>query len=247
MSRLVKLMLLLVLANVAIFLWPNKANLAPHIYAERAELNPHFVRLNKEIEDRFYSKADGNVVIESQSSSAAPTLVSDIEVNVASNNARVPSDGVCYRLGPFTHQASYELAQAVLFNADVNYQKSKRASQKSDVYRLYLGPFNNRADVAQARLNLKQLEIFDHFARKVGDSEYIISLGIYSTQESAEAALRLFAGKLDEIRVRNETVVLPDSYWLHFALQESSPRFAQLNAIDWGESSVKLGPHDCRN
>lgn len=243
MSRWVQLMLLLILANVVIFWWPSQANNAPHVYPQRNELNPHFVRLNKEIEDRFYSKANGDIELEgsSQVSSLGPAAIESVP-----NVVDASGDGVCYRLGPFMHQASYDLAQAVLFNADVNFQKTKRASQESDVYRLFLGPFGSGAEVADARLDLKRKRILDHFSRKLDSGEYMISLGIYSTRETASTALRLFDGKLDGVQMQNETVVLPDSYWLHFVLQQDSEKFEQMNDIEWGENSVKLGPHTCR-
>jgi len=247
MSRLFQLVLLLILLNVVVFLWPNSADFAPHVHIERKELNPHFVRLNKEIEERFYSKASSDVVIAAPDSQPLPENLELLSV-VDSNSivAEVAEGDVCYRLGPFTHQASYELAQAVLFNADVNFQKSTRVSQESDVFRLYVGPFANTEEVAQARVELTRKRILDHFARKLNDDQYMISLGIYSTQETADTALRLFKGKLNDIKVRNETVVLPDSYWLHFALRSESSKLAQLSQIDWGESSVKFGPHECK-
>ncbi|MFT4634906.1 MAG: hypothetical protein ACI9OI_000695, partial [Chitinophagales bacterium] len=46
----------LVLLNVAAVLWPNKTASAAHVYAAREDVNPHFVRLNREIEGRFYSQ-----------------------------------------------------------------------------------------------------------------------------------------------------------------------------------------------
>lgn len=245
MSRLVQLVLLLILANVVVFLWPSKASFVPHVYSERSELNPHFVRLNKEIEERFYSRANSKIYIEVDEG-VSPAEGLQVGVESVPNVISQLGSGVCYRLGPFMHQASYELAQAVLFNADVDFQKSRRASQESDVYRLYLGPFADAGEVADARLELKRQRILDHFSRKLANGEYMISLGIYSTQETADNALRLFEGKLDGVKLQNEIVVLPDSYWLHFVLQRSSSKFEQLSDIEWGENSVKLGPHTCR-
>lgn len=244
MSGWAKLVFLLLLANIVVFLWPSQANIAPHVYGQRPELNAHFVRLNKEIEERFYSKNNGSNV-SLTNNNRVPNLQQGAVESVP-GVIDAAGDGVCYRLGPFMHQASYELAQAVLFNADVNFQKSTRVSQESNVYRLYLGMFASGVEVADARLDLKRKRIFDHFSRKLDSGEYMISLGIYSTQETANTALRLFDGKLEGVKMQNETVVLPDSYWLHFVLQQSSPKFEQLNDIDWGENSVKLGPHTCR-
>lgn len=246
MSLKVWFLLLLLSVNVAIFLWPSKHNVASHIYVKKEELNPHFVRLNKEIEERFYSQAAAIVVEPGDADKNAQAA--DSAISSATTAAELSSvvDGVCYRLGPFLHKASYELAQAVLFNAGVDYQKSTRTSQSSDVYRLYLGEFNDDVQVADARLELKQKKILDHFARKLDSGKYIISLGIYSSQETAETALRLFSGKLDGVKMKSETVLLPDSHWMHFVLPKNSSMLEQLTEIEWGENSAKLGPHSCR-
>ncbi len=241
MSTLFKLVLLLVMANVLVFFWPTSNNVAPHVYPESAELNPHFVRLNKEIEERFYSNTS-----ELPEVSSTSTTVPDLAQEEQTVSLTRDAGENCYRLGPFMHQESYELAQAVLFNADVNFQKSSRPSQESDVYRLFLGPFDSAAEAADARLELNRRRILDHFSRKTDDGVYMISLGIYSSEETANAAMRLFRGKLEGVKMQNETVVLPSSYWLHFALNNQSSKFEQLNDIDWGENSVKLGPHTCK-
>lgn len=232
MRTLLYIFAVLVLANVAIFWWPDKANYAPHVYAAKDDLNPHFVRLNKEIEEKFYSQA---AIIEEQSdvSNGAP-LVANLSPSQA-----------CYRIGPFMHQENFELAQAVLFNAEIDYRKSKRASKSSDVYRVFLGPFENQAQVSDARIDLKRRKVLDHFVRKQDDDSYIISLGIYSTLESAETAIRLFDGKLQAVQKQSEVVVLPGSYWLHFAMDKESRVRQQLSVIDWGEQSAKMGLHPC--
>ncbi len=243
MSGWLKIIGLLLLANIVVFLWPSKANVAPHVYSPRSELNPHFVRLNKEIEERYYGSKAAKDVASLGVNAPSQGAVRESVLNLVDQTG----EGVCYRLGPFMHNESYELAQAVLFNAEVEFQKSTRNSQVSDVYRLYLGPFASAAEVADARVDLKRKRILDHFSRKLDSGEYLISLGIYSTKATADTALELFNGKLRGVKMQNETVVLPNSHWLHFVLQQSSSKFEQLNDIDWGENSVKLGPHTCKS
>ncbi len=251
---LLKVSMLLVLINAVVFLWPSNVNHAPHVHHAQDELKPHFVRLNKEIEERFYSQLnneislnsssrDGTVLVEpddSESQDIAPFEFLDGGALAQSGNED------CYRLGPFMHRESYELAQAVLFNAGVEYQKSTRKTQESDVLRLFLGPYDTETQASDARLGLTKKRILDHFSRKLDDDTYIISLGIYSSEETADAALRLFADEIDGVKVQSETVVLPNSYWLHFILQRESSKLEQLSGIDWGENSVKLGLHECR-
>jgi hypothetical protein len=232
----------LVLLNVAAVLWPNKTASAAHVYAAREDVNPHFVRLNREIEGRFYSQptetVSENLNSESLGLSKAP------EVSLAGSNLVVAA-AACYRIGPFVHQANYELAQAVLFNADVDYKKSKRASKASNVFRIYLGPFEDQSEVDSARIDLKRQKILDHFVRKQDNGSMVISLGIYSTPESAAAAFRLFSDNLADVQRRSENVVLPDSYWLHFGIGTDDRMLAQLSLMDWGEPSAQMGLFNC--
>jgi len=232
MRSLFTLLALLVLANIVVYWWPDKANYAPHVYAAKEDLNPHFVRLNKEIEEKFYSQ---EIIIDDQENDKTPApLVSNVSPSQA-----------CYRIGPFMHQENFELAQAVLFNAEIVYRKTKRASKASDVFRVFLGPYQSQAEVSDARVDLKRRKVLDHFVRKQDDDTYIISLGIYSTSDSADTAIRLFDGKLDAVQKQSELVVLPDSFWLQFVMEKESRVRQQLSVMDWGEQSAKMGLHPC--
>jgi len=247
MSGSLKLVLLLVLVNVVVFLWPSKANVGENIFSGRAELNPQFVRLNKEIEAKFYSKVEQDVVIKKGKSEVDVEFDRTINVESVENVVSDNTGAVCYRLGPFMYQDSYELAQAVLFNAGIDFKTSSRASKESDVFRLFLGPYADLKSASQMRSQLKEKKIYDHFSRKLNQGDYMISLGIYSTEESAQSALRQFSRKISGVKVQNETVVLPDNYWLHFELLQSSPKYAHLRSVEWGETAVKMGPHTCRS
>ncbi len=224
---------LLILANFGMLLWPDKTHQAPHVHPVKEDVNPHFVRLNKEIEERFYSKPIEEV--------PESSLASSVDTG---SSAGITSEG-CYRVGPFMHHANYELAQAVLFNAGIDYKKSKRASKASNVYRIFLGPFEDQEQVVEARRMLRDKKVLDHFVRRQDDGSMMISLGIYSSPESADTALRLFERKLDKVSKRSENVILPDSYWLHFEATDDERLVPQLRAIDWGEPSAKMGLFTC--
>lgn len=228
---------LLLLANIAVAFWPDTANYAPHVYSSKEDVNPHFVRLNKEIEERFYSQVTEEISVIDELDDTAAVSLSDL--------SPVPEQEGCYRVGPFMHQENYDLAQAVLFNADVNYRKSKRASKESSVFRVFVGFYASEAEVADARVALRRKKVLDHFIRKQGDNDYIISLGIYSSEESADSAIRLFSDKIDDVKKQSENVVLPDSYWLHFNIGDDDRVRQQLSAMDWGEPSAKMGLHTC--
>ena len=230
----------LILVNLVVLIWPQQNTATPHLSVIQEEINPHFIRLNKEIETRFYAQAERQIELD--------------ETNVEDNIAVSPkdlgstdgfaSDKLCYRVGPFVHRSNYKLAQAVLFNAKIDYETSSRKSQESVVTRLYLGPFDSKAQVADERVKLRQSGVLDHFVR-AQDEQFIISLGIYSTEESSAAAMELFKDKVSSIQQREEKVVLPESYWLHFALDEDQSVKRQFASMDWGEPSAKVGLHDC--
>lgn len=219
---------LLALLNVGLLFWPESVRSAGHIYSAKADVNPHFIRLNKEIEEKYLE--------------AQPRTIISGEFRLAA-----AGDAGCYRLGPFMHKANYELAQAVLFNANVEYQKSTRESVQSTVYRVFLGPFATQAEAVDRRTELKRDNILDHFVRKVDENEYIVSLGIYTTQQSAENAVEMFDGKIPSINLAQENLVLPNSYWLHFSIVEGDQLKDQLALMDWGEQSAKLGKYQCRS
>ncbi len=229
MRLLLGLCAALLIANVAIFFWPdsNSGGIVSHVYVERADINPHFLSLNKEVESKFYRAND------------------DQTLNV-NGIAKAPNvDESCYRLGPFMFQSNYDLAQAVLFNAQLGFQKSTREAKESLVYRVYLGPFTTQAEVDDIRVDLKRKKVLDHFVRKSDDASYIVSLGIYTTQETANKAVALFDGTLEGVNLKQEQLLLPESYWLHFVLSENGPVRQQLSVMEWGELAVKLGKYQC--
>lgn len=224
----------LMLANAIAFFWPDQANRAPHVYSAQEDLNPHFLRLNKEIEDRFYSQP-------------AIEVVAPMNEDLATLDLSSLADSDCYRIGPFMHRPNYELAEAVLLNANVKYQKTKRVSKESNVYRVYLGPYASAAEVSDVRTSLRRANVLDHFVRKEAEGQYIVSLGIYTTKETANDAVLLFDGKLDNVKLKDEVVVLPDSFWLFFTVVDNEAVKAQLAQMDWGEQSTKMGKHQCQN
>lgn len=231
---------ILILVNVAVLVWPQKNSVTPHLSIIQEEVNPHFIRLNKEIETRFYTQTERDIEVDSVDDNNVVAILSeDSEVESS------PSAGkLCYRVGPFAHRSNYKLAQAVLFNAKVDYKKSRRKSRESVVTRLYLGPYDSKAQVEDERLKLRESGVLDHFVR-AQEGQYIISLGIYSSEQSSIAALELFREKIAAVQQREEKVVLPESYWLHFAIDEEQSVQRKFASMDWGEPSAKVGLHDC--
>jgi len=93
---------------------------------------------------------------------------------------------------------------------------------------------------------LRQKQILDHFIRENSEGQPIVSLGIYTTQETLDEALALFSDSLVDVKFDEELVLLPESSWLHFSLEEQNPNREELLQVDWGESAAKMGKFACR-
>ena len=111
----------LLLANVFAFLWPDHGSAPAHVYPRKVDVQPELIKLNKEVEEAFYQR----------------TQVAQTGEGEAARN--------CFRLGPFTKLDNFEIAQAALLNAEVDYTKSRREVSRSEVFRLFLGPFAERS------------------------------------------------------------------------------------------------------
>lgn len=240
---------LLILANIMVYFWPDRLNTGAKLYAAKSDVKPHFLRLNKEIEDKYYAKRKVDKLV-AESAFTAPSSGADVLGVPKDNKLAAPiltaADGRdCYRLGPFLNAPNYELAQTVLLSADINYKKTKRVAKESNVYRVYLGPFSDSVTLAAARTELNSKKVFDHFVRKEPSGQFVISLGIYSSKLKAAEAVGLFNGQLDTVNQRNETITLPDSFWLHFEVSADDLVRSKLTQTDWGEKSAKIGRFRC--
>lgn len=226
---------ILVLLNVTAYLWPDRTNHAPHVQSEKPDVNPNYLRLNKEIEDDYYRRVDNGSVAEGATAGDVFGLSEEVELSS------------CYRVGPFVDPESYDLAQAVLVDAQVDFEKSRRESKESNVFRVFVGPFDSQEQAVDARADLRSKEILDHFIRKNSEDQPIVSLGIYTTQEAVDDAMALFSQVLNDVRFENELVLLPESFWLHFALDDENEALQQLQLVDWGELAAKMGKFECQS
>jgi len=224
----------LVVLNVVAYLWPDKANYAPHVASEKAEINPNYVRLNKEIEDEFFQR------------NTAAVVDAEKVIEPGGGIGGLQVDAQCYRVGPFVHEESFELGQAVLINESIDYKKAKRESKESNVFRVYMGPYKKRAEAIDMRTDLRRKKILDHFIRENSEGEYVVSLGIYTTQDSVDNAVRLFSEVLDDVKFDSELVKLPESYWLYFSLLKENEVSERLLQVDWGERAAKMGKFACQ-
>lgn len=221
----------LMLANAVTLFWPSAKQSAGPAYVVRQNVKSQFIRLNREIEERFLP----------DSHLAKPVATDD---ELLDEESVAPA--VCYRLGPFLQTKNYVYAKSLLAQAQISYRESQREAIDSGAFRIYLGPFQTRAEALDSQTELREKQILDHFIQRVkGSSSYIVSLGVYSTLESANKALVLYSDRIPEIQMEQAALRLPMSYWLHVSLNEQSDQYLAITRMDWQNPSVKLGKFRC--
>lgn len=224
MKGLVQILGLVVLMNAVVFMWPKELDTgSSNTYPPRVDVNGHLIRLNKEIEARQLERASAK----------------EEAANRFGNQQ-------CYRLGPFSSTTNFEIAKATLTNAGVEYVESRRASQRSEVYRVFVGPFASKAEAADARTQLSNKGILDHFVREDGPNQLIVSLGIFTSLESANLGLAQLSEKVTNVTLRDELVTLPQTDWLYFSLENKPEFLVSARSIDWGEPGALLGRYTCQ-
>ncbi len=243
---LYRLIGLLLIANAVVFLWPTNSQSPAHVYPHKVDVNAGLLRLNKEVEQSYR---------EQQQTKAEAALTGNGDVNLSPDRENSPSVDEasepsatvqCYRLGPFSLKSNFEIAQATLLNAGLEVDASTRAVSRTEVYRVFLGPFAQRAQAIDARTKLNNKGVLDHFIRNEPDGAAIVSLGIFSTEAAAQAGLDQLNTKVAGAKLREEVITLPESYWLYFAISDEAVQRQDLDLIDWGEVGAQIGPFQCR-
>lgn len=218
---------ILLVANLALFLMPHKETRVNHVYEEQASLNSDLLSLLNE---------------EEESSTTGLGASSDIQpVEVQAKPTKV-----CYRVGPFLQVDGMGLAKAILDNASIQYYESKRESRRASVYRVFLGPWFDRNQLQASKQKLTENKISDYFEKKQKEGSWIISLGIYLNQVSAESELQRFRNRGLLANIRNEQQQLPTNYWLNLDInQEKTSLIKDLSSMDWGSYTAKFVVTSC--
>jgi len=209
---------LFILGNLIVFLMPKAKQVSAVSYEQKAEISPESI----------------SVVAERLVYPQSKPSTSDIAVNKK-----------CYRVGPFMHPSTLSLAEAKLDNLGVDYAMESRESTTAEVFRVYMGPYDDAVSASSARDELSAKGITDHFQRKESSGSFMVSLGIYSRGISAQRSLEGFLDKGIKVRMRPERTVLPESYWLNLDNVDKKNMRDSIRGLDWGERSAQFGYYRC--
>ena len=172
---------LLLLANIAYFLWqfagPPRAQETATAHAPRAEIHP----------DKLKRLTEPGVSLQPRARAApeAPGAAGPTPVPTTAP----PVHTQCYTIGPFASVDAQTLAGLRLQELGLSYLERTQA-QTEPVYRVFEGPFINVGAAERRRRQLTRQGIAEHTLTSDGDNRYTIALGLFVQAENAQAAQR---------------------------------------------------------
>ncbi len=158
-----------------------------------------------------------------------------------------PVATACYRIGPFHNPDQLALAGQKLDGMGVPFTERNIAARPIRAFRVFLGPFPTLPAAHAEEVRLVGAGVADHYVKQEGELGPIVSLGLFSREESA-AALRTELENRDfrpQVRVEDRT--LSATYWLELMDGEANRRAAgTLNTSPWGDERARLREIRCQ-
>lgn len=169
-------------------------------------------------------------------------LLSEIK---AANDSAPETERRCVRIGPFVSSAVVALAAQKLDAMSLSYTRRTVKSREIRAFRVFLGPYRNDTALDTQRRLLEAAGVEDYYVKR-NDGAGIISLGLFSQREGAEAMRRRLARDDIEASLRAEERVLKPNYWLEIndpGVADGTPR--ELAGARWGEQEARARRFEC--
>lgn len=167
------------------------------------------------------------------------------EVRTQNESAR-PGAARCARIGPFVDSTVAALAAQKLDTLSLSHTRRTVESREIRAYRVFLGPFDSRSAIeAQSRV-LEAGDVQDFYVKRDEQGAGIISLGLFTQRNGAEAVVDELDRLGIQARIRPEDRVLKPSFWLEIddpAANRDLP--PELAGARWGEKGAELRRYEC--
>lgn len=155
-------------------------------------------------------------------------------------------EAMCYRVGPFYDPNTVALASQKLGLLGIPYSQRAVKEREIRAYRVYLGPFNDDEALESERQRLRQSNVSDHHVRRDQREGTVISLGLFSQRDAAQALVRELARKEMSARAREEKRVLGPTFWLELEDEKANDRARDgLRNAKWGDPRARLRRSPC--
>ncbi len=211
------LFVLVVLANVVLFVWETRVRHPDTDTAHKTLSLPGTIEpIHLLNENKSYGKAAlpsaANAVVATDTKPPAPPAVN---YRNALPDAAVSLNRVagCFEAGPFTTQAQASELRELLATHARGISLTTRTASQNDSWWVLIPKAENMEAARARRQMLQERGIKDFWLFNKGELQGAISLGLHETREKAEAAQRQFLdqGIVSELVPRSTR---SDTYWL---------------------------------
>ena len=153
----------------------------------------------------------------------------------------------CFRIGPFFDRQQLALASQKLEGLGVAFSQRDVGARQIRAFRLFLGPYPSLEAAQAEEERLAVAGVADHYVKQDGETGPIVSLGLFSQQQSAEALRGEVEGKGFGPELRIEDRTLAATFWLELMNAEANRRSADaLVASVWGDGRARLREIPCQ-
>ncbi|MDH3637289.1 MAG: hypothetical protein OES09_02335 [Gammaproteobacteria bacterium] len=153
---------------------------------------------------------------------------------------------LCFRIGPFFNPEQLMLAGQKLDGLGVPFSQRNVGARQIRAFRVFLGPYA-AVDTAQSvEERLAAAGIADHYVKQDGETGPIVSLGLFSQQDSAKSLHRELEDKGFGAEIRIEDRTLDPTYWLE--LKDATANRGSGDALTvsgWGDKRARLREIRC--
>lgn len=183
----------------------------------------------------------------SESAAAYPVVSAESMRLLSEIKAENSSDreARCVRIGPFENSAVAALAAQKLDAMFLKYSRLTVKSREIRAFRVFLGPFESPSAIQVQRELLDAAGIEDYYVKR-DDQNAVISLGLFSQREGAEALQEKLGRNNVQSKLRAEDRVLEPNFWLEInepAVARNVP--PELDDARWGEKDAKTRRYEC--
>lgn len=238
---------ILLLANAALLMWGvGQRQFLKDGYSPATEYHPELMELLPPERPRALAKvtinSDGERIttkIEADSPVkggdttvlSSPVLSGQAEegaIKTASRTLPAVKPGQCMLIGPY--RTAIERGRGGRKLNDMSIQYSDRQVPQGRIlgYRVFQGPFANKEDVSRARRRLIKQGVKDLYLMNEAENKQYISLGFFSSENSANIFMNNFSKQRIKTTKRTEYGI---NYWLLVSDLKSIRRLIEKSAI----------------
>jgi len=253
----VKILLgILLLVNAALLMWGvGQRQFMNDSYSPASEYHPELMELLPPEKPRTLTKVTINSKGEASTSNSEvdsstnggdttilpfPVLPGQAEegaAEAASILLATVTPGQCMLIGPY--KTGIERGRGGRKLNDMSIQYSDRQDPQGRVlgYRVFQGPFATKEDVFRARYRLKKQGVKDLYLMNEGENKRYISLGFFSSENSANSFMDNFSKRRIKTKKRTE---FGTNYWLVVSDLKSIRRLIEKSAIPIQPGATKI-------